>query len=460
MVYRLCGNPIYIVTDDSIYNCTNNEHLIKNNDDCYVIELYGIVCTKPHEWFYNIAKYNVDLPYLFTNRISDIVIRKYGRVYNKSIGVLIQTREPIIFENDYAVVLDNPELAISKNGVIINTMTKEIINIGNNVNSVDYTYIYYKQRPCLVHRMLLQAWLWNPDPLEYYLVNHIDGNKFNNTLDNLEWSNNVNNTKHAVVNNLHYDNVRCKIKNKDTGIIYEFISITEMCKFIKIAYRTVTMLDNYKSGYTIHGYEIRTANDKRPWYYLTGKEETVPQWATVKLELIKDGLVDRIFYNRNDISRFLGAPNKTPIPALFKFIKNKNLPYTLVVTELIKSGPYQAYNKDSGNVYTSNSIRELHKLTKNSMSLIHTTIRYGKDDILHNGWAFRYKTNLPWPVDFRLNSNNSKPKPIIVKNIITGEYKAYDNILKASTDTNITRKTIRFRLKTGTPIKDLLFTYQ
>ena len=47
-----------------------------------------------------------------------------------------------------------------------------------------------------IHRLLAQAWIPNPDNLPH--VNHIDGNKLNNALDNLEWVSVLGNTLHAI----------------------------------------------------------------------------------------------------------------------------------------------------------------------------------------------------------------------------------------------------------------------
>ena len=47
-----------------------------------------------------------------------------------------------------------------------------------------------------VHRLVAEAFI--PKPNDTYEVNHIDGNKLNNRVDNLEWVSKSDNLKHAV----------------------------------------------------------------------------------------------------------------------------------------------------------------------------------------------------------------------------------------------------------------------
>ena len=52
----------------------------------------------------------------------------------------------------------------------------------------------------LVHRLVALNFLPNPNSLPQ--VNHIDGNKSNNSIENLEWISQIDNMKHAFENNL------------------------------------------------------------------------------------------------------------------------------------------------------------------------------------------------------------------------------------------------------------------
>ena len=57
---------------------------------------------------------------------------------------------------------------------------------------------------CSIHRMVAKAYLDNPDNKEQ--INHIDGNKHNNSVDNLEYVTASENMKHAFANGLNKHN--------------------------------------------------------------------------------------------------------------------------------------------------------------------------------------------------------------------------------------------------------------
>ena len=129
---------------------------------------------------------------------------------------------------------------ITKEGVVINLKTnrkyKGIIKKGYLTFQTRINNKYYRWP---FHRLLAIKYI--PNPNNYPVVNHIDGNKLNNSIDNLEWCSYSHNTKEAVrLGLMNYNNNHGVYKkviqiNKDTKeIIKIYNSIKEASKELKI----------------------------------------------------------------------------------------------------------------------------------------------------------------------------------------------------------------------------------
>ena len=73
-----------------------------------------------------------------------------------------------------------------------------------------------------VHRIVAEAFI--PNPYDLSTVNHLDGNKQNNFVDNLEWTTDAENTRHAFKNGLAHpkrgiDNPSAKLSIEDVNYI-------------------------------------------------------------------------------------------------------------------------------------------------------------------------------------------------------------------------------------------------
>ena len=86
---------------------------------------------------------------------------------------------------------------ITEEGIITNLRTNTILT--GNINSFGYRVVRLsknkKAKDFKVHQLLAKTFI--PNPNNYRCVNHIDGNKLNNSLDNLEWCTHGQNTIHA-----------------------------------------------------------------------------------------------------------------------------------------------------------------------------------------------------------------------------------------------------------------------
>ena len=128
---------------------------------------------------------------------------------------------------------------ITCSGIVRNASTHKILRQENNKGYLRVALCKNnKIQRHLVHRLVANNFITNKEFKRY--VNHIDGNKLNNTIDNLEWVTASENELHSysVLNKINPQ--RKLILNVDYGIFYD--TIEDAAKSIGIKYKTLSAM--------------------------------------------------------------------------------------------------------------------------------------------------------------------------------------------------------------------------
>lgn len=120
-----------------------------------------------------------------------------------------------------------------------------------------------KYKTYTVHRLVAKAFIDNP--LNKKTVNHIDGNKLNNCVYNLEWATSSENTKHAFDNGLSKPHNQRKVNQYDleNNFIKTWNSITDFLKEKGLNKKNSGITSCCKEKQkTAYGYKWKYADDE------------------------------------------------------------------------------------------------------------------------------------------------------------------------------------------------------
>jgi hypothetical protein len=168
----------------------------------------------------------------------------------------------------YKEVPNFPGYFIDNTGNVISTkpgrnshkgQIKELKPVSNSKGYMQYYMIAADGRKLspMQHQLLLRTWV--PNPENHPVINHIDGDKQNNTIENLEWCTHKHNIIHAVETGLNVSTCNIPVYLYDLKGTYlqMFNSMRDLSKYLNTDPANVTMHIQGKTSH-VKGYLAST----------------------------------------------------------------------------------------------------------------------------------------------------------------------------------------------------------
>ena len=154
---------------------------------------------------------------------------------------------------------------INENGQIYSPVYKRFLATTKDKYGYDQVFLSCKdkRRKFLVHRLVMETFN-NIENYHSYQVNHIDGNKSNNNIDNLEWCDAKYNTNHAIKLGLRKPLDQLGSKNRMAKLNEE--QVVEICMLLATKKYTNKQISHI---YNVSESCIEGIRERRNWKHVT-----------------------------------------------------------------------------------------------------------------------------------------------------------------------------------------------
>jgi hypothetical protein len=156
------------------------------------------------DWLDMFSKFKISFLKKYFEYIPMVEFYKHKREHRYE-AYTIRFKRPVSVGNGFRLIARYPRYAVNNKGDVLSLRTGKIRTRDASIakgttGSYPHIYIYdgrmgYSVKVYL-HILVATQWVDNKDWNKSVIVNHIDGNKFNPSYDNLEWLSYSENTKH------------------------------------------------------------------------------------------------------------------------------------------------------------------------------------------------------------------------------------------------------------------------
>lgn len=168
-------------------------------------------------------------------------------------------------------------LGVSEEGEVKNLETGKIRKL--HLGTHGYYSVNTRKYSTLVHRMVAEIYIENPDGKEQ--VNHKDGNKLNNRVDNLEWCTRSENMVHAAKNDLLVLN--CNYGEECNLTKYTSEQIISLCEDLQAGMRNVDAARKHE----IPASYVKTIRAGKQWKAITSQYNMIKPRRSLSVDTVK-----------------------------------------------------------------------------------------------------------------------------------------------------------------------------
>lgn len=420
------------------------------------ISIQKLIC---HSW------YEIDSIANLESHISKInySVQK-SNILKIECGYIQWFSEPIEYIPGFRIIPSYCRYAIDIGGNVLDTQSNELVD-KKMVDTSGYpsVYIYTPNKSAnrwvRLHRLIALAWVPNKDFTAKPYINHINGNKEDHSLINLEWCSLSENSTHAYDTSLNTCNIPVKVRDVRTTEVTVYLSLARALADIgsNRGY-SVESIRNKLPGYLYKNrYEIKALDDDSPWFYPDTPD---------------DDLVTRRHYDIEVHDKATGITTKYPnLKTLIKKCKvrlvsdnlsnaaleiQKKYPnLTVSYKRHCLKGPYYAFNLKTNEILTGTSLKSIAAMVGVGFNMVQLDLTRKKKFIYNHTWVITTEFKKPDLSEYSIRPETYSK--IEVTNTESGVIEIYDSIAKAAKALGAQDGTISKCIKTGRGYKVFKF---
>lgn len=438
--------------------------LRRHGKDMVDIVLFGNPCKVKLKWLTALAWYECGCIDNLEQHLDKIRFYPADHRLRIRCGVIMQFTEPLWYRDGFRIIPSFPRYAIDLKGTVIDTVRNVCVDEDHETPS-GYISKYIRvpdrneNRHISQHRLMALAWLPNKDFINRPIINHINGVKKDNSLENIEWCSYQENAQHALDTGLNQCSVAMKARDVITGEVEVFQSAAVLSRKLGLSrgWSPMSFLDRLPGFLHKKRYEIKRLDDSSPWYYENNTydpNETQKRHYSISV-LDKTTGVTETFASTRAFRRRYGIWNVENLDAAVKVFQDRYKDHELIYKCNAVLGPYRVVNKADSSLIVVDSIRQAAEFIGIGHNELNLDLRRGKKFIYSGKWIVLARDQ-----EFDLNEYQEKPKPfykIEIACIETGNVVIANSIKDASRLCKVVPRTISRLMKNGKRYKGYTF---